>query len=473
MARQDLNLGTNANDGTGDKLRPAMRKVNENFIELYARTGGDSTQLIHFDGNVISCVGNLTITTNDSGSINLEDLTNIHGNLNVFTSLRVNTAEEDPINNLLVNGNAKIKGNTILGDTLGEDRVVLNSTFSSPIIPTLASTYDLGTASLPFRNLYVDFLDASTISMSNVTITGGTINNTTIGLSLPASARFTNLTVLADSFLGNFIIRDNAIQALNTNGGVELIPDGTGNVYVSTRLVVGAGTDTGETTQINGNAKITGNLVVTGNTSSSQLISTIGDGTPPLIVNSTTMVENLTVESADYARVAGSVDVASQPVITSVGDLTGLTVDGDVLITGNLTVNGTSLASYNNKAVLTYIIDGGLGETITTGSKKYLGPINFNGSISAATLLADQVGSIEIEVRKCSYADFDGGVTHPVIGDKISGTTPLTLTSEVKSQDTTLTDWTIVFSEGDIFEFYVNSATTVTWVEITLSVTKE
>lgn len=36
MAQQKLNTGTIANDGTGDKLRPAMLKIEANFTELYA-----------------------------------------------------------------------------------------------------------------------------------------------------------------------------------------------------------------------------------------------------------------------------------------------------------------------------------------------------------------------------------------------------------------------------------------------------
>ena len=35
MPQQILNIGTNANDGTGDTLRDAMIKVNDNFTELY------------------------------------------------------------------------------------------------------------------------------------------------------------------------------------------------------------------------------------------------------------------------------------------------------------------------------------------------------------------------------------------------------------------------------------------------------
>jgi hypothetical protein len=36
MAKQTINIGTTANDGTGDQVRVAFDKVNDNFDELYA-----------------------------------------------------------------------------------------------------------------------------------------------------------------------------------------------------------------------------------------------------------------------------------------------------------------------------------------------------------------------------------------------------------------------------------------------------
>jgi hypothetical protein len=35
MAKQTINIGTTANDGTGDPIRTSFNKVNENFTELY------------------------------------------------------------------------------------------------------------------------------------------------------------------------------------------------------------------------------------------------------------------------------------------------------------------------------------------------------------------------------------------------------------------------------------------------------
>ena len=50
MARLNINIGTTANDRTGDPLRTAFEKVNTNFIELYTRTG-DDIQIPALEGN--------------------------------------------------------------------------------------------------------------------------------------------------------------------------------------------------------------------------------------------------------------------------------------------------------------------------------------------------------------------------------------------------------------------------------------
>ncbi|SVB19511.1 uncharacterized protein METZ01_LOCUS172365, partial [marine metagenome] len=44
MAKQIVNLGTTADDGTGDNLRDGMDKVNDNFGEIYTKLG-DGTSL--------------------------------------------------------------------------------------------------------------------------------------------------------------------------------------------------------------------------------------------------------------------------------------------------------------------------------------------------------------------------------------------------------------------------------------------
>lgn len=121
-------------------------------------------------------------------------------------------------------------------------------------------------------------------------------------------------------------------------------------------------------------------------------------------------------------------------------------------------------------AGLQFIIDGG-GSAIATGMKGYL-QVDFAGTITQATLLADQSGSIVIDIWKCAYADFDAGSTHPVVGDSITAAAKPTISADTKSQDATLTGWTTSFAAGDILAFNVDSITTVTRVTVDLKVNR-
>lgn len=123
---------------------------------------------------------------------------------------------------------------------------------------------------------------------------------------------------------------------------------------------------------------------------------------------------------------------------------------------------GSSLTTIN------FIIDGG-ASVITTGMKGYLS-CDFAGIISQAELLADVSGSIVVNIWKCTYAQFDAGSTHPVVGDKITASAPPTITTATKSQDATLTGWTTAFNAGDIFGFNVDSVATIKRCTVALKV---
>ena len=64
MAQQIINVGTNPNDGTGDTLRGAFIKTDDNFTELYSgkqNTLISGTNIKTINGNSILGSGNLTI----------------------------------------------------------------------------------------------------------------------------------------------------------------------------------------------------------------------------------------------------------------------------------------------------------------------------------------------------------------------------------------------------------------------------
>jgi len=104
----------------------------------------------------------------------------------------------------------------------------------------------------------------------------------------------------------------------------------------------------------------------------------------------------------------------------------------------------------------------GAGSAITTGIKGYI-TIPFGMTITGWTILADQVGSIVIDVWKDTYANFP-----PTVADTIAGSEKPTLSSAQKNQDLTLTTWTTSIAAGDVLGFKVDSVSTVNRVTLIL-----
>jgi len=68
MAQQTINIGTTANDGTGDPLRTAFDKVNDNFTELYNDDAGDVGSIIAGTGVAVDqATGDVTVSLADDG----------------------------------------------------------------------------------------------------------------------------------------------------------------------------------------------------------------------------------------------------------------------------------------------------------------------------------------------------------------------------------------------------------------------
>ena len=110
-------------------------------------------------------------------------------------------------------------------------------------------------------------------------------------------------------------------------------------------------------------------------------------------------------------------------------------------------------------------IDGG-GAAPSTGVKGYA-YIPYACTINSVTMLADQSGSAVVDIWAAAYASFP-----PTIANTITASDLPTLSSAQNSQDTTLTGWTTSISSGTVLAFNVNSASTLTRINLTLKVTK-
>ena len=117
------------------------------------------------------------------------------------------------------------------------------------------------------------------------------------------------------------------------------------------------------------------------------------------------------------------------------------------------------------KAALVFLVDGG-GEAITSGVKGYL-RVPFNCTIERVTLAADQVGSIQVDIWKSTYAAFP-----PTDAGSIAGGNEPVITGSNKGEDASLTGWSTNLNEGDILAFNVDNAVGIARVTISLQVRK-
>lgn len=135
--------------------------------------------------------------------------------------------------------------------------------------------------------------------------------------------------------------------------------------------------------------------------------------------------------------------------------------DGYLLKASSAATNGVAWAA--QPAVIAFVIDGG-GSAITSGTKGFV-EVPFACVITAGRLLADQSGSIIVDVWKDTYANYP-----PTDADSITSAAPLTISAATKSEDSTLTGWTTSIAAGDILAFNVDSATSLTRVTVSLTV---
>lgn len=135
--------------------------------------------------------------------------------------------------------------------------------------------------------------------------------------------------------------------------------------------------------------------------------------------------------------------------------------------TSGIEVSGTDVRMTANQrtASLGFTLDGN-GAVLPTGVIGDL-EVPFACTITAVRLLADQTGSVAVDIWKDTYANFP-----PTDADSITASAVPAITTAQKAQDTTLTGWTTSLAAGDILRFNVDSVTSITRLTLQLTVVK-
>jgi hypothetical protein len=154
-------------------------------------------------------------------------------------------------------------------------------------------------------------------------------------------------------------------------------------------------------------------------------------------------------------------------VPSTLDDLSNVDVTSGITTGQILAYQNDYWANKTFTSVIEFVIDGG-GSAITAGVKGDL-EIPFPCTITRWTLVGDTTGSISIDIWKDSYQNFP-----PTNADSIieSGNVIPYITSDVKNQSSTLTNWTTTINTNDILRFNVDSCSSISRCTLSLFVNR-
>ena len=316
FTNSDITIGNSLtfDDGLGNITYLDASKIETGDF----RISGNTIQTLTQDFNVTSA----------SNLINLQSDVHITGSLDVV-------------------GNVTIGGNITIGDQT-TDSVSFVAGVNSDILPTITSTYNLGSPSLQWKGVYATEADIGSIQIESNIIT--TIDSNS------------NLELRAHG-TGVILVPSNNVQL-----DQDLTVNGT--TYVKSVDVTGTITQTGNVTQ-------TGSLTQTGNINVTGTISVSGDA----------QFNDILISGNSVTTTVGNNDLN----LSANGTGQVIVPSADVTITNDLTVNG--LASINTFITNNTITGGAFSTGDILISQNYITTTQTNSNLE---LLANGNGQIYV-----------------------------------------------------------------------------
>ena len=406
-----------SDDGTPDYYLKTDGSGTTSWAAVSASPGGSTGQIQY----------------NNAGSFAGAAVTTDGTNLYVSSAAQLRFGDSDNSNYVGIAASSTVTGNRsyILPDTIGSTGEVLKIASSPPPTSTTGSlTWATdetggGGASPGGLDTYVQFNDGgstfggdagltynkttdvlSVTGAVNVATSGDyKINNTSVLTSTTLGSGVVNSSLTSVGTLGilavdNITINGNEVSSTNTNGNIDLNPNGTGFVRIL-------------------------------------------DDAPLRLMDA---------DNSNFVALSAPATVTSDYTITlpAAGGSANEVLQYD----------GSQVASFvSNTRTLNFVIDGG-GSAIATGIKGHI-VLDGDFTVTGWTVIADQSGSIVVDVNRATYTDFP--TTASIAGSELP-----TLSSAQKNEDLTLSTWTTTLSARDVLEFEVDSVATVTRVTVAL-----
>ena len=243
MAKQTLNKGSSANDGTGDTLRVGAQKINENFTELYGILGGNSlnsgisfdssTKGIIFEGSSADDHETFLVPTNATADRTIT-LPNLTGTLSLITATE--TLTNKTLTSPVVN--SPVLTTPQINDTSSDHQYIVAvselAADRNVTLPLLAGddtfTFNAHTQTLSNKTL----VDPIANNLKIGGISGGAIlfdSNSNEHLTFSTTTNAVNQVKFSNAATGN---PPEIASEGETNVPLNLSGKGTGNVQVNT-----------------------------------------------------------------------------------------------------------------------------------------------------------------------------------------------------------------------------------------------
>ena len=457
MARLNLEVGSNANDGTGDTLRDAMIKVNTNFTELYASPLIASG--ITVSGNEIRANrsnDDLVFSPSGTGSI-------------TFPAIRINDNNIEGIRsnediNIIPAGTGSVQfgaiifsGNNITGTRSNENINLIPAGTGSVVIGGIkfAGT-SLSSDDSSIININEGLIVDGTASISGATTLTGAVTAASTLEVTGAATLSNNLTVagtttLTTTNIDNLNFYDNYITS-DSNADINIQAGGTGKVKFAALGISGTTLNSDDSSKITfaEAVDVTGALTATSLNIASDGATVTGikdeDG---MDANSATKLATqqsikayvdaqVTAQDLDFQGDSGgalSIDLDSETLtvaggtnITTTGAGNTITIALDSALSGlasvgvgSLTLAGNDITSSSNADI--NITPGGTGSIVITNltidSNINITDNTIKATASNSNLELSGSGSGQVVIAK---ADINSGtIDNTVIG----GVTPL------------------------------------------------
>lgn len=311
MTRQVLNRGTIANDGTGDTLRTASLKIEQNFEEIYNKLGDGSVlmSLLDFDSDAIVFEG----TTANNFETRLRAINPTADNEvyipNYSGQLVMDSATQTLANKTLT---SPVITTPQINDTSADHQYVV-------AVSELAADRTITLPLLTGNDTFV--FNNHSATMANKTLQKPTLNNPIIGGNILDSASNELIQFQDSSGAVNYIRIANSTTGLpatiqaagEANSSLSLKGTGTGGVRINSKLVLKTGSASGT---VNSTDPIT--LFNSGSTASHSLAAgtTSLNGEVKYIVNKGSATQTVTPTSGNIAGSITSITMPQNSAVT-------------------------------------------------------------------------------------------------------------------------------------------------------------